>query len=125
MPMSKKNWLKLAAAGTFLIVGWIAWNVYLLFHISMDNLPAGSPLGRFESPDKQYVVVTYLCSGDMSDFAVRAAVSKNGQWWVFPKNIYWDYHRDNATVKWLDGKTVDINGIVLNVEHDEYDWRVH
>lgn len=89
----------------------------------LDHLPVGEKLGAFESPDRHYVLTTYVCAGDLSDFAVRAAVSSPGNWLSCPKNIYWEYHSRNATVKWLDQKTVQINDKILNVERDHYDFR--
>lgn len=41
----------------------------------LDHLPVGEKLRSIESPDRNYVLTTYICAGDLSDFAVRAEVS--------------------------------------------------
>lgn len=39
------------------------------------------------------------------------------------KNIYWEYHCENAEIEWIDDTTVEINGKHLKVITDSYDWR--
>jgi hypothetical protein len=96
----------------------------LLSYLFLDFLPTGDPLGSYDSPDKRYRINTYLCNGGATvDYAVRGAVTDNKKV-VFPtKTIYWEYHCNSATVKWLDPNTVRINDQMLNVERDVYDWR--
>lgn len=75
-----------------------------------------------ESPDASYTVTAYLNSGGATvDFAVLCAVKNNetGE----ERNIYWNYHCSTADIQWLDDKTININGIELDVTKDEYDWR--
>lgn len=87
---------------------------------SMNNLPQGTLLKKHNSPDGKYVLNTYLVNeGATVDYAVRGElVSEKGV-----KNIYWDYHIDNAEVCWIDNENVNINGHVLNVNKDVYDYR--
>ncbi len=93
---------------------------------SIDNLPTGDLMGSYRSPDNLYTVKTYLCNGGATvDFAVRAAVSYNQIWYRWPRNIYWQYRCRDANVTWIDSKTVSINGKLLNVERDAYDYRLH
>lgn len=89
----------------------------------MEVLPAGEFIGRFDSPSGRYSLMTYRTSGDLSDFAVRGAVKDNKNPNGPPKNIYWEYPCRDAVVDWLDDDTVRIDGKVLNVRHDVYDWR--
>ncbi len=97
--------------------------------LSIDNLPTGELLGRYESPDKRHRLSVYRCDGDATvDYAVRAAVlDKRKPYTLFSpeKNIYWQYRCNNANVQWLDQTTVRINDKILNVERDVYDWRLH
>ncbi len=55
------------------------------------------------------------------DHSVRCSVTDaNGN----TRNIYWNYRESEADIEWTDDVTVSINGIVLNVEIDKYDYRV-
>ena len=88
----------------------------------MNDLPNGDYIESYESPNGEYVVNSYLCSGNATvDFAVRceAVNNKTGD----TRNIYWEYHFDTADVSWVDENTVLINGHYLNVITDSYDWR--
>ena len=88
----------------------------------MDNLPEGELILSSDSPNGQYRVDAFLCSGNATtDFSVRCAVieiSSNKS-----RNIYWQYHQETAEINWIDETTVKINGIKLNVITDAYDWR--
>ena len=91
--------------------------------ISLDDLPAGTLTGTFDSPHKHWTIKTYVCSGDLTDDAVRAAVRNNDSKSSGVKNIYWEYHCWGADVVWLDEYHARINTKTLNVETDSYDWR--
>ena len=39
------------------------------------------------------------------------------------KNIYWQYDETRADVRWLSDEVVSINGVVLNIYEDVYDYR--
>ena len=100
-----------------------AFGVFLFSRIgSMDNLPQGELMSSYDSPDGEYTVNTYLCSGNATvDFAVRceAVNNKTGD----KRNIYWNYHCESAQVNWTDNRTVIINGISLDAAKDSYDYR--
>jgi hypothetical protein len=40
-----------------------------------------------------------------------------------PKNIYWGYPEKEAIVRWITNDVVIINGKVLNIFKDIYDFR--
>lgn len=89
---------------------------------NMNDLPKGEFMDSFKSPDSTYTVNSYLCSGNATtDFSVRCEVVKNktGE----TRNIYWDYHQEEANVKWLDDENVEINNHKINVINESYDWR--
>lgn len=88
----------------------------------MDNLPTGELISSTTSPEKTYTVNAYCCSGNATtDFSVRCEVVNNTT--KEKRNFYWMYHQSTVTPKWLNDKTIDINGIELNVKTDSYDWR--
>ncbi len=119
--------LKSITGITVIIVVVLVCSLSRLWDKSINNLPDGEGLASYDSPDGHYRVSVYLCSGDMSDFAIRAAVRNNNAnflWEMFPRNIYWDYHQYEARVLWLNNKMVKINGRVLDIENGDYfDWR--
>ncbi|WP_312107602.1 DUF5412 family protein, partial [Lachnoclostridium sp.] len=39
------------------------------------------------------------------------------------KNVYWNYREDTAKIVWKDNDTVIINGHMLHVPEDTYDFR--
>ena len=77
-------------------------------------------MDTYVSPDGTYMVNMYLCNGGATvDFAVRGELVEGEK----EKNIYWEYHKYNAKVEWKDEYTVCINGRILDVRYDTYDWR--
>ncbi len=95
-----------------------------------DNIvlvnPLGLPQGEFmcgvESPNGEYTVNAYLCNGGATvAYAVRGEVVNNetGK----KRNIYWDYKIKTAEIEWINNDVVSINGHVLNIHTDSYDYR--
>lgn len=57
--------------------------------------------------------------GATTSYAIRGeAVTDRGV-----KNIYWQYDETRADVRWLSDEVVSINGVVLNIYEDVYDYR--
>ena len=74
------------------------------------------------SPDGKYTVTAYLNNGGATtDYAVLATLknNKNGK----TKNIYWQYHCEEADIEWLSDDTIKINEVELNVKNEIYDYR--
>ena len=91
---------------------------------SMNNLPTGELIDQEISPNGKYKVNAYLVAGNATvDFSVRCEVVEieTGS----TRNIYWQYRMENADIVWIDDHTVNINGVVLDVQTDSYDWREH
>lgn len=88
----------------------------------INNLPQGSLIDSSISPSGKYTVNAFLCDGGATvDYAIRCSITDSeGK----TRNIYWNYHEKTVKIEWLDDNTVSINGIVLNVETDKYDYRV-
>lgn len=91
------------------------------FFFSMNSLPDGTLIGTYKSDFSACAVKLYRCDGGATvDYSIRGEVIyENGK----RKNIYWSYHESEATARWLDKETVSINGRMLNIYHDSYDFR--
>ena len=95
--------------------------VYFAFY-SMSSLPTGEYIGEEESPNGSYTVRIYRCGGGATvDWSVRGELVNNDT--GKKKNIYWQYHKQNAEVSWIDDCTVNIDDVTLDVPHDVYDYR--
>ena len=93
---------------------------YYRFFVSMVTLPKGELICTSESPSGEYIVNMYLTNGGATtDYAVRGELVEGSK----KKNIYWQYHEDSADVSWIGEHEVNINGVVLDVRHDVYDYR--
>lgn len=114
-----KKYLKIIIPLTIFAVLIYAVN-WAFFDI--QRLKGQELLDEVSSSDGKYTVSVFLNNGGATtDYAVLCSVRNNET--EKERNIYWQYHCTNAKVKWLDEKTVDINGKGLNVEKDSYDYR--
>lgn len=89
---------------------------------SLEYLPHGELIDTTASPNNEYVVNAYLCSGNATtDFSIRCEVVdlKTNK----SRNIYWNYHQEDVSCYWKSQDVIVINNIELNVLTDEYDWR--
>ncbi|XXM73023.1 DUF5412 domain-containing protein [Lysinibacillus sphaericus] len=111
----------------FLIVGFITagifgYGVYWLFY-DMGRLPEGEFLTEETSPDGTYTVRTYVANGGATvSYAVRGELIFNKKENKV-KTIYWDYREESADITWKDDDTVVINGHMLDVPGDRFDFR--
>lgn len=90
--------------------------------INSSDLPQGEFLMEYSSQNDTYTIKIYRCNGGATvDFAIRGEliINKTG----VKKDIYWDYHVNNATVTWEDDATVKINGKLINLPNGKYDFR--
>lgn len=103
------------------LVGMAAYSVYWAFY-DIQHIDGQVLLDRVMSPDETYTVSLYRNNGGATTgYAVLGVLTENET--GASKNIYWQYHRSDATATWLDEKTVVINGIALDVRSDVYDYR--
>lgn len=117
----KWNKILLIAVCILLVVVLIGYGIYWAF-FDIQRIKGERILAVSESPDGAYTVTAYLNDGGATtDYAVLCSVKKcsNGK----ERNIYWNYHCYKAEIEWLDATTVCINGVVLDVTKDSYDWR--
>ena len=89
----------------------------------MGRLPKGELINEIKSPNGTYTVKAYLTNGGATvSYAVRGELNFN-RVNKKPKNIYWNYREDKATVEWIDDNTVIINGYELDVLREKFDFR--
>lgn len=103
---------------SIIIAGLIYW---LFFDIS--RIPKGDLIDEIKSPSGEYTLRVYLVNGGATtSYAIRGELVYNLRD-KKPKNIYWSYKESSAVVEWIDDHTVDINGHILDVRNQVYDWR--
>jgi len=120
MVIIMKTALKCIAVVLVLLVA-VSSILYYNYFVSMRSLPEGTLVGTYKESEYDSEINIYRCSsGATVDDAIRGeVVFKDGK----KKNIYWSYHESDADVKWIDSETVSINGHVLNIHNDKYDFR--
>ncbi len=92
------------------------------FFFSMNNLPTGELLGRFDSTNGSYTLNLYRVNGGATtNYSLRGELVDNRS--KSPKNIYWGYREKKAVVVWINDYTVVINDRQLDVRNETYDWR--
>ena len=117
MKTSKRVWktigiilASIAAAVVLLVVSLI---------ILFESRSATKVIGNYPSPDEAHTVIVYLESGPaFSPFIVYAKVKGEGIWGK--RSIYSQENIESADVEWLDERTVEINGVVLDIYYDHY-----
>ena len=57
-------------------------------------------------------------------YTVNAYVSDGGATTPYTV-IYWQYRENAADITWVDDDTVKINGVILDVPNETYDYRDH
>lgn len=117
-----KNRRKRKTIYIFLVTVTVAFLITVFLSMeTMLLLPKGRFISDAVSPDADRIVKVYRCNeGATVDFAIRCEVSGKG---LVTRNIYWQYHASEASVSWLDNDTVCINGILINVLTERYDYR--
>lgn len=89
---------------------------------TINGIKGEELLSVTNSPDGKYSMSMYLNNGGATtSYAVLGTLKNNET--KREKNIYWEYKCTEAVVDWKDETTVDINGIVLDVTTDSYDFR--
>ena len=94
---------------------------YYHFMYSMDTLPQGEFLKESTSPNGEYTVRVYVNSPALSSDAIRCEAVNNKKGTV--RNIFWAYKISDVVIDWLNDEMVVIDGKVLNIRTDHYDYR--
>ncbi len=93
--------------------------LYLLFssRLRMLNLSTGEYIESLDSPNGDYTLKSYKCSGGATmDWFLRVEIVYNNK--NKKMNVYYKYHESDSDMKWLDNETAIINGHRLNVFKD-------
>ena len=87
----------------------------------MSNLPEGTYVESFESPNKDYVLNVYKYKNENAKkWTLRVEIEfiSTGD----KRNIYWNENEESAKIVWKNNDIVIINGKELNVYTDEYNF---
>ena len=121
--MKKAIWITSIVLGSVLVLFLALIFAVRWAFFDIQRIEGQNELTVSQSPNGKYTVTAYLNDGGATtDFAVLCTVKDNES--DKEKNIYWNYHCNSADIKWVDEDTVDINGEVLDVETDTYDFRL-
>lgn len=113
--------LTIAVLILLFVIAILGYGIYWAFY-DIQRIEGQEIIGEVSSPEGTYTVTAYLNNGGAATgYAVLCSVKTNGQ--NKEKNIYWQYHCEEADIVWVDEYTVQINGVELNVEKDTYDYR--
>jgi hypothetical protein len=116
----KKKLINMSIIIAILVCG-TAYLIYWAFY-DIQRFHGQNYLCESTSPNCLYTVTAYSNNGGATvDFAVLGVLKNNDN--GKEKNIYWQYHCQNAKLEWVDNKTIMINGRELNVENEIYDYR--
>ncbi|QFG00629.1 hypothetical protein PB01_18545 [Psychrobacillus glaciei] len=100
----------------------VSFGVYWAF-FDMNRLPKGDFLTEEFSPNGKYTLRAYISDGGATtSYAIRGELVFNDEKGR-KKNIYWNYREESADISWVDNDTVVINGHVLDVLRDKFDFR--
>ncbi|WP_432352309.1 DUF5412 domain-containing protein [Sporosarcina sp. A2] len=118
----RKIVLRFLLAIGLLIVVLAGYAFYWIF-FDMNHFPTGEFLTEESSPNGAYTVKAFVTDGGATtSYAIRGELVSNEKN-NMPKTIYWNYREDSAEIIWQDNHTVVINGHVLDVRKDKYDFR--
>ena len=121
--MKKAIWITSIVLGSVLVLFLALIFAVRWAFFDIQRIEGQNELTVSQSPNGKYTVTAYLNDGGATTgFAVLCTVKDNES--DKEKNIYWNYHCNSADIKWIDEDTVDINGEVLDVETDTYDFRL-
>lgn len=116
----RKQYIKICIIIAIVVIG-IVYSIKWSFS-DIQRINGQEYITESTSPDGKYTVTAYLNNGGATtDYAVLATLknNKNGK----TKNIYWQYHCEEADIEWLSDDTIKINEVELNVKNEIYDYR--
>lgn len=103
------------------VISVFGYGIYWAFY-DIQRIEGQEVIHEVTSPNGTYTVTAYLNDGGATaGYAVLCSIKTSGR--NNEKNIYWQYHCENANIVWVDDQTVQINGVQLNVTRDTYDYR--
>lgn len=101
------------------IVGLIMISFFLLGIYFSDDFPVERTLTDYTSPDGAHVCSVRTTTGDFLS-PMRVVANVRGSGILGNRTIYVVKHIDEASVIWVDDRTVWINGVKLDIYQDKY-----
>lgn len=101
--------------GALLLAGWLL--IRAVFAPSLELI------AQADSPDGAWRVEAYLVNGGATTAYGVRAFAKELTGFKRTRRIYWQYREEEAEIVWLDERTVSVNGVILDVRYDSYDYR--
>ena len=107
--------IAIASVILLVIIGFITLMLYFNHVAPLEN----RPLGECTSPDCKHVCVVFVSNGGATTpYTVVAQV--RGSWIIGKRTVYAVDNIEEATFRWIDNRTVRINGIDLDIYKDYY-----
>ena len=104
----------LAAVFAFIVTFLVA------FGVGMDkDMFVERPLGECTSPDGKHVCSVYVSDGGVT-IPTSVVAQVRGPWIIGKRTVYAVDNIEEATFRWIDNRTVRINGIDLDIYKDYY-----
>lgn len=116
----KRMLKKFCIAAGILMLALLAF-IYIFFYSTLP-LAKGEVFEEIPSPNKRYTAIVSMVNTE--ELVTRVDILNNES--KKKRLIYWNWREGNLPgydVKWIDDKTVIINGTELNVIKDRYDRR--
>lgn len=115
-----KRLIKILLITIFSVMGAIVLGIVCIFAFFDRVSPiVNTPLGEYTSGDGKHTISVYLSeAGATTPWTVVAQVQGSGI--LIKKTIYAKDNIQEAAVKWLDERTVRINGVSLDIYDDKY-----
>jgi len=115
-----KRVIKILLITIFSAMGAIVLGIVCIFAFFDRVSPiVNTPLGEYTSGDGKHTISVYLSeAGATTPWTVVAQVQGSGI--LIKKTIYAKDNIQEAAVKWLDERTVRINGVSLDIYDDKY-----
>ena len=88
---------------------------------SLQNIPEGNFIKEKVSPDGKYSLRLYSIMPALSADYLRGELFDKQNNKIIKNISYQKYYGDS--ICWLSEDIVDINGHILNIHSDEFDWR--
>ncbi len=113
---------KLLAVLFFLAMFTMAFNLvgalYDSVFYNIEDVPKGVLVAEYDSPTGEQKISCYKVETAIGN-AVRCSLTDDeGE-----RNIYWNTETENAEIRWMNEKTVIINGMLIEIDSVVYDSR--
>lgn len=118
--------ITICSIATTIIIIQIIMPIVFLLGMLIYHIPEGELIEEVVSPSKEYTLQSYLILNDKENLLKNKAISVvvlNNETKI-TSAIYYNYHENKVTMKWIDEETVQINGMKLNIHEDTYNRKI-